>query len=84
MAFPEADASYHTPTPEAFRALYDTIGVSRAQLARKAGICERRARYLYDGYKTVRGARVAVVMTYPEQVVFELLAWATTHHARKK
>lgn len=83
MTFPEADAQHHRPDPAAFRALYEAIGVSRAELARRTGICERRVRYLHAGYKEIKGARTPVVMSYPEQALLELMAWAA-HCARKR
>lgn len=83
MQIPEPHASQHKKSHGAFLSLFDRIGMSRANLARHTGICERRVRYLHAGFKEIGGVRTAVLMTYPEQVTLELLAELAEASARR-
>lgn len=75
MQLLQPHAKHHTPTNRAFLELFDAIGMSRAEISRRTGICERRVRYLHAGYRDVGGKRLPVVMSFAEQFLLAALAY---------
>lgn len=69
-------ALHHNPTPEFMRALMERIGMPQVWVADRTGISRRRIQYLLVGSKTLDGMTQPVLLTFPEQVILQLLAEA--------